>query len=253
MRVVASHEEPDQTPVFKSNTSPEYNTDLYVYILGSDKPIRLEVMESRKIGPDRILGFVLVDPRDYVLQDAEGDYLPHENYEKRRDGLQLAVGGQDSHADGVLEYGATFYPCLQPLYLPEEYGGRVYDVSDQGGECPRRSPNKICLTIAKALSAYEKGLVIFKMDLVWFVHPDMSFRIDGRGMRQLSQKSTQNRGITVCFFPITWFDDIVIEVQDSRRRGRRLSLFPHNPLDLLRSTIVSPVFCSQLLLLFTNV
>jgi len=249
----------DSTSIIKDDTEPVYNAVRYAYLFHVNQKIRLEVMAARKVVPDYSLGVVVVELRDYILQDVKGGYLPHDKHDRRSASLQPGVGAQNSDpfVAGFLDYELAFYPCLHAVYLPNNHHGgvEVDAVSSQlgkhpqgtlgGSQSPESRTNEVQLTVSKALSMHEKGMVIFKMNIVDLLHGErLCIHVRAPGMHCLS-KSTLKTSITVCFFPLTWLSDMEIGLHVPGPEGKTspvrasLATLLLNPLSLLRSTFVS--------------
>jgi len=85
------------------------------------------------------------------------------------------------------------------------------------------------------------------MKIVDVRNGDLHFRVRvyAPGMHCLLKETSPKNGITLCFFPLTWFDDMEIELRDRGRTGkasagtRIQAKLPIHPLGLLSSTLVS--------------
>lgn len=108
-RVLLSGVEKARTVTFRNDLNPEWDEVLYIPVHGTRDRLTLEVMDTEKVGKDRSLGSIDVFAADYIAQDENGEYLPHDEKKLREDGLRIHGKGI---AKGTLTYTVAFYPCL---------------------------------------------------------------------------------------------------------------------------------------------
>jgi hypothetical protein len=116
VRVLLSGVEKARSVTFENDLNPEWDEVLYVPVHSPKEMLSLEVMDQENLGKDRSLGAVELSLTEFIKEDAEGLYQVHDEKRNRSEGLLL---GRKSTPKGVLNFTATFYPCLN-IADPEE-------------------------------------------------------------------------------------------------------------------------------------
>jgi Ca2+-dependent lipid-binding protein len=116
VRVLLSGVEKGRTVTFKNNLNPDWDEVVYVPVHTVREKLTFEVMDEEKLGKDRSLGHVEVKAADYVKQDENDEYMPHEQRLSVAGPLQVA--GSSAHK-GTLNYTCSFYPTY-PTWDPDE-------------------------------------------------------------------------------------------------------------------------------------
>lgn len=171
VRVLLSGIEKGRTVTFQNNLNPDWDEVIYVPVHSTRERLTLEVMDQEPINPDRTLGMVEVATADYVSQAENGEYLVHDA--KTPHAGQLQMNGKGSPR-GILNYTASFYPCLNIADPEDEEEARKKSAERERGHISiegRKSTEgkdavaaanaklengKIDHTLAKTLAAGEK-------------------------------------------------------------------------------------------------
>ncbi|KAK8019922.1 hypothetical protein PG990_005060 [Apiospora arundinis] len=138
VRVVLSGIEKGRTVTHRNTLSPEFDEVIYVPMHSSRDRLTLEVMDAEKMGKDRSLGLIELLASDYITQDDNGEYLVSAR-KSLEDGLRLHGKGI---AKGVLNYTATFYPCLN-----------IADPDDEEEEAEAAEDSKNSLELTRSVDA----------------------------------------------------------------------------------------------------
>jgi Ca2+-dependent lipid-binding protein len=108
-RVLLSGIEKGRTVTFQNNLDPDWDEVIYVPVHSTREKLTLEVMDSETMGADRSLGVVEVPASEYILQAENGEFLVHDTKTPLAGGLRMHGKGSPR---GVLNYTASFFPCL---------------------------------------------------------------------------------------------------------------------------------------------
>lgn len=134
VRVTLSGIERARTVTFRNTLNPEWDEVLYVPVHSARERLQLEVMDAEKMGKDRSLGLVDISAAEYIHQDANGEYMVHDEKALHEDGLKLHGKGI---AKGLLKYTAAFYPTLNvadPEDEEEEVEAKEAKEAEQQGD-----------------------------------------------------------------------------------------------------------------------
>jgi len=140
IRVLLSGVEKARSVTFENDLNPEWDEVLYVPVHSPKEMLSLEVMDQENLGKDRSLGAVELSLTEFIKEDAEGLYQVHDEKRNRSEGLLL---GRKSTPKGVLNFTATFYPCLN-IADPEEEEEekKLLEMEEEQNEIIKNDPAK---------------------------------------------------------------------------------------------------------------
>ena len=141
VRVLLSGVEKGRTVTFKNNLNPDWDEVIYVPIHTQREKLTVEVMDEEHLGKDRSLGHIELLSGDFANQDADGQWLVHEQKETQSGSLHL---GPRTQAKGILNYTCSFYPT-HTVFDPED------DDSDSEDGLSRKDSSR------QSIDTHQKG------------------------------------------------------------------------------------------------
>lgn len=115
VRVLLGGVEKGRSVTFVNDLNPDWDEVLYVPVHSVKEKLRLETMDQEKVGKDRSLGYVDIEPSYYIKEDTNGLFLEHSQKLNQSKGLKDEKGIEK----GLLNFTCAFYPCLN-VADPEE-------------------------------------------------------------------------------------------------------------------------------------
>lgn len=109
VRVLLSGIEKGKTVTFQNNLNPDWDEVIYVPMHSARERLTLEVMDYQNIGKDRSLGHVEIAASEYIYENEDGEFQPHEQKHLRSEPLRINA---KSNPKGKLNITVAFYPTL---------------------------------------------------------------------------------------------------------------------------------------------
>lgn len=116
VRVLLGGVEKGRSVTFVNDLNPDWDEVLYVPVHSTKEKLRLETMDQEKVGKDRSLGYVDIEPGEYIKEDTNGLFLEHSQKANQSRGLRDDKGTEK----GKLNFTCAFYPCLNVTDPDEE-------------------------------------------------------------------------------------------------------------------------------------